>query len=100
MGGVIPDDSAVALALEREDVTGGSRARERDRDRPLAGSGTLNRLELGTLEEAPAHRHQPSGTGQDSPAADARSRMCETVPVLMPTAVAVRARVRPSPWRC
>ena len=52
------DDSAVALALEREDVTGQARVRERDRGHPLAGSSTLNRLELGTPEAAPLHRYQ------------------------------------------
>ena len=52
------DDSLVALALGREDVTGESRARERDRGHPLAGSSTLNRLELGTPEAAATHRYQ------------------------------------------
>ena len=31
---------------------------------------------------------------------DARSTMCETGPVLTPTAVEVCARVRPNSWRC
>ena len=52
------DDSAVAVALQREDVTGEARVRERDRGHPLAGSSTLNRLELGTPEAAATHRYQ------------------------------------------
>ena len=52
------DDSLVALALGREDVTGEWRARERDRGHALAGSSTLNRLELGTPEAAATHRYQ------------------------------------------
>ena len=52
----VRDDSV--LALEREDVTGAARARERDRGHPLAGSSTLNRLELGTPDEAEADRYK------------------------------------------
>ena len=45
---VAPD----SLALGRAGVTGQSRARERDRGCPLAGSSPLNRLELDTPELA------------------------------------------------
>ena len=41
------DDSALALASSCTDVTGGQAVRERDRGHALAGSSTLNRLELG-----------------------------------------------------
>ena len=40
------DDSALALASGCTDVTGEQRVRERDRGHALAGSSTLNRLEL------------------------------------------------------
>ncbi len=46
------DDSVLALAVGRDDITGADRPRERDRGHPLAGSSTLNRLELGTPEAA------------------------------------------------
>ena len=52
------DDSLLALAVGRDDVTGESRARERDRGHPLAGSSTLNRLELGTPEQARQDRYK------------------------------------------
>ena len=52
------DDSLLALALGCADVTGQSRLRERDRGHPLAGSSTLNRLELGTPEQAEKDRYK------------------------------------------
>ena len=52
------DDSLLALALGRPDVTGQGRVRERDRGHPLAGSSTLNRLELGTPEQAEEDRYK------------------------------------------
>ena len=52
------DDSLLALAVGRDDVTGASRARERDRGHPLAASSTLNRLELGTPEQAGQDRYK------------------------------------------
>ena len=52
------DDSLLALAVGSDDVTGARRARERDRDHPLAGSSTLNRLELGTPEKAGQDRYK------------------------------------------
>ena len=51
-------DSLLALALGRADLTGQSRERERDRGHPLAGSSTLNRLELGTPERAGEDRYK------------------------------------------
>ena len=48
------DDSLLALALG----SGERRVRERDRGHPLAGSSTLNRLELGTPEQARQDRYK------------------------------------------
>ena len=39
-------------------MTGQGRVRERDRGHPLAGSSTLNRLELGTPEQAEEDRYK------------------------------------------
>ena len=52
------DDSLLAVAVGSDDVTGASRARERDRGHPLASSSTLNRLELGTPEQAGQDRYK------------------------------------------
>ncbi len=52
------DDSLLALALGSDDLSGERRLRERDRGHPLAGSSTLNRLELGTPEQAPQDRYK------------------------------------------
>ena len=52
------DDSLLALALDGPDLTGQSRRRERDRGHALAGSSTLNRLELGTPLEADEDRYK------------------------------------------
>ncbi len=52
------DDSVLALAVGRDDITGADRPRERDRGHPLAGSSTLNRLELGTPEAAETDRYR------------------------------------------
>ena len=52
------DDSALALASGCADVTGEERVRERDRGHALAGSSTLNRLELGEPETAECDRYQ------------------------------------------
>ena len=51
-------DSVLALACGRDDLTGQKRARARDREYPLAGSSTLNRLELGTSGSAENHRYK------------------------------------------
>ena len=52
------NDSLLALLVGKADLTGESRRRVRDKGCPLAGSSTLNRLELGTPEHAPGHRYQ------------------------------------------
>ena len=52
------DDSALALASGCADVTGAQRMRERDRGHALAGSSTLNRLELGEPATAECDRYQ------------------------------------------
>ena len=52
------DDSLLALALGSDDLSGERRVRERDRGHPLAGSSTLNRLELGTPEQARQDRYK------------------------------------------
>ena len=52
------DDSALALATGCADVTGEQRLRERDRGHALAGSSTLNRLELGDPKTAKCHRYK------------------------------------------
>ena len=51
-------DSLLALLVGKADLTGARRRRVRDKGYPLAGSSTLNRLELGTLGQAPSHRYQ------------------------------------------
>ena len=52
------DDSLLALALGRGDLTGEQRSRARDQGHPLAGSSTLNRLELGQPGQAVADRYK------------------------------------------
>ena len=51
-------DSLLALLVGKADLTGARRRRVRDKGYPLAGSSTLNRLELGTPGQAPSHRYQ------------------------------------------
>ena len=51
-------DSLLALLAGKADLTGEHRARERDRGHPLAGSSTLNRLELGRPEKAAGDRYR------------------------------------------
>ena len=55
---VLRSDSLLALLVGKADLTGAQRRRVRDQGYPLAGSSTLNRLELGTPEQAPGHRYQ------------------------------------------
>ena len=55
---VLRADSALALLVGKRDLTGEARERARDRGYPLAGSSTLNRLELGTPEAAAADRYK------------------------------------------
>jgi hypothetical protein len=51
-------DSVLALLAGKRDLTGASRERSRDRGYPLAGSSTLNRLELSTPVSAAADRYK------------------------------------------
>ena len=51
-------DSLLALLAGKADPTGAARARARDRGHALAGSSTLNRLELGAPEAAAKHRYK------------------------------------------
>ena len=51
-------DSLLALLVGRSDLTGRGRWRARDLGCPLAGSSTLNRLELGTAEGAATDRYK------------------------------------------
>ena len=62
-------DSTLALAVGRKDLTGDQRARARDRAYPLAGSSTLNRMELGCPETVEGDRYKkivadPDAMGQ------------------------------------
>lgn len=52
------DDSLLALALGHSDVTGEQRPRARHQGHPLAGSSTLNRLELGLPGQAVQDRYK------------------------------------------
>ncbi len=52
------DDAMLAMGVGCKDVTGAHRVRERDQGHPLAGSSTLNRLELGSKETAASHRYK------------------------------------------
>ena len=54
------------LASGKSDLTGAGRARVRDRGYPLAGSSTLNRLELGGTE-ADGKRHRQKRAGPKRP---------------------------------
>ena len=61
-------DSLLVLLVGKADLTGAQRSRVRDRGYALAGSSTLNRLELGTPGAAAEHRYQkivaaPEGAG-------------------------------------
>jgi hypothetical protein len=59
---VLRKDSVLALLVGKHDLTGEARVREQDRGNPLAGSSTLNRLELSTPEDAPADRYKKIAT--------------------------------------
>ncbi len=52
------DGSVLALAMGRDDLTGTDRRRKGGRGHPLAGSGTLNRLEPGTPDAAAEDRYR------------------------------------------
>ena len=58
-------DSMLALACGRGDLTGEQRARVRDRAYPLAGSSTLNRMELGCPDTAAGDRYKKIVADQD-----------------------------------
>jgi len=51
-------DPALATVIGKDDPTGESRARERDKGRPLAGKNTLNRLELTPRYSSNADRYK------------------------------------------
>jgi hypothetical protein len=55
-------DSSLALLVGKRDLTGAARERARDRGYPLAGSSTLNRLELSTPASAAADRYKRIST--------------------------------------
>lgn len=55
---VLRADSVLALLVGKRDLTGEARERERDRGYPLAGSSTLNRLELTTPQSAAGDRYK------------------------------------------
>jgi hypothetical protein len=55
---VLRKDSVLALLVGKQDLTGEERVREQDRGHPLAGSSTLNRLELSTPANAPKDRYK------------------------------------------
>lgn len=55
---VLRADSVLALLVGKRDLTGEHRDRAQDRGNPLAGSSTLNRLELATPESAATDRYK------------------------------------------
>jgi len=55
---VLRADSVLALLAGKKDLTGEHRDRARDKGNPLAGSSTLNRLELTTPETAATDRYK------------------------------------------
>ncbi|MFV0477468.1 MAG: transposase [Parahaliea sp.] len=55
---VLRADSVLALLVAKQDLTGEHREREQDRGNPLAGSSTLNRLELSDSVSATTDRYK------------------------------------------
>ena len=55
---VLRADSVLALLVGKQDLTGEHREREQDRGNPLAGSSTLNRLELSDPASAMTDRYK------------------------------------------
>lgn len=55
---VLRRDALLAACVGKQDPTGKSRRRARDRGRPLAGKSTLNRLEWGLAAEAATDRYR------------------------------------------
>ena len=63
---VLRKDSVLALLVGKQDLTGDARVREQDRGHPLAGSSTLNRLELSTPDKAPDDRYKKIAADPDA----------------------------------
>jgi hypothetical protein len=63
---VLRKDSVLALLVGKQDLTGDARVREQDWGHPLAGSSTLNRLELSTPETAPDDRYKKIAADPDA----------------------------------
>jgi hypothetical protein len=59
-------DSMLALLAGKRDLTGEAREKRRDRGFPLAGSSTLNRLELGTPDSAAEDRYKRIAADPDA----------------------------------
>ena len=55
---VLRADSLLALLVGKQDLTGQQRLRDRDKGNPLAGSSTLNRLELSEPGQAAGSRYK------------------------------------------
>ncbi|MEW8228601.1 MAG: IS1380 family transposase [Candidatus Thiodiazotropha endolucinida] len=55
---VLRADSLLAILVGKKDLTGQGRLRDRDKGSPLAGSSTLNRLELSDSGQAASHRYK------------------------------------------
>ena len=55
---VLRADSLLAMLVGKQDLTGQQRLRDRDKGCPLAGSSTLNRLELSEPDQAVANRYK------------------------------------------
>ncbi len=54
-------DSLLGLLLGKKDLSGQQRLRDRDKGNPLAGSSTLNRLELSEPRQAAGSRYKRIG---------------------------------------
>lgn len=63
---VLRADSVLALLVGKRDLTGDCRRNERDRGNPLAGSSTLNRLELSTPDKAASDRYKRIAADPDA----------------------------------
>lgn len=63
---VLRSDSVLALLVGKRDLTGEDRERKRDQGHPLAGSSTLNRLELTTPQTAASDRYKKIAADPES----------------------------------
>ena len=63
---VLRKDSVLALLVGKQDLTGDARVRGQDRGNPLAGSSTLNRLELSTPTTAVSDRYKKIAADPDA----------------------------------